>query len=83
MRRRKGPRVKSRVFFFFVFYLIVVSLLMITSQMVGPIAILDRAQKAIIMDLVDGTKPNALELADALKFLYRVEDYIMRAHRIR
>ena len=56
---------------------------MITSQMVGPIAILDRAQKAIIMDLVDGTKPNALELADALKFLYRVEDYIMRAHRIR
>lgn len=52
---------------------------MITSQMVGPVAILDRAQKAIIADLLvaDTDSLRVHYLADALRTLYHAEDYLL------
>lgn len=50
---------------------------MITSQMVGPVAILDRAQKAIITEILVVTPERGIELAAALTKLYHAEDYLL------
>lgn len=54
---------------------------MITSQMVGPVAILDRAQKEIIAQLVARTSPNVVESANALIMLYHAEDYLLHKRK--
>lgn len=52
---------------------------MINTQMIGPIAILDHAQKAIITELIDRRDNGGRDftvLADALVLLYHAEDYL-------